>query len=258
VTEQEWKQLEDLVRKAQAGDEESLSAASEIIYVKLKRTVRALLWGKGPGGQDLFDEAWQDAMLMFVKTYRGIKEVRSLPNWLARTMQRFIWKQQRTRSRRQKESAQASECVTAPHHQIGTKSITIDGRQHEIKVYAPCDPPALPSRRQSLLTPLTDLIIETYAGTSFPDYAQDIDKRRVWEELRKALLTLPQRWALAVELVYFEEKSRSEAAQILGCSRKRVYKLLKMARKRLPALMACADRQESKLRAMVCVRAMKP
>ena len=131
--------------------------------------------------------------------------------------------------------------------------MTIDGRQHEIKVYAPCDSPAVPSRQQSLLTPLTDLIIETHATTSFPDYAQDIDKRRVWEQLHNALGTLPERWALAVELVYFEEKSRSEAAQILGCSRKRVYKLLKMARKRLRALIVCSDRQESKLRLEVCL-----
>jgi RNA polymerase sigma factor (sigma-70 family) len=238
VTEQEWKQLEDLVRKAQAGDKESLSAACEIIYAKLKRDVSALLWRKGAVRQDLFDEAWQDAMLMFVKSYGGINEVRSLRNWLARTVLRFVWKKQSPRSQRQEKAAQAFECVLAPPQQIGTKSITIDGQQREIKVYAPCDSPAAPSRQQSLLTPLTDLIIETQAGTSFPDYEQDIDTRRVWEELHNALVTLPKRWARAVELVYFEEKSRSEAAHILGCSRKRIYKILKMAKRRLRELLA--------------------
>lgn len=151
MTEQEWKQLEDLVRKAQVGDEESLSAACEIIDARLKRDVRALLWGKGVDGQDLFDDAWQDAMVMFVKGYRGITEARSLSNWLALTVLRFIWKEQWFRSRRQKEAAQVSERVPAPPLQIGTKSITIDGQQHEIKVYASCDLPVAPRRRQSLL-----------------------------------------------------------------------------------------------------------
>ena len=51
------------------------------------------------------------------------------------------------------------------------------------------------------------------------------------------LLQLPPRWRQAIELVCFEEENRIDAAETLGCSRKRLEKLLKNCRKRLRLLL---------------------
>ena len=92
MTEQEWRQLEDLWHKARAGDERTFSALCEIVDTKLKHIVTAILKGSGLRPKQSVEDAWQEAMLAFVKHYQQVDTIRRLPYWLATTALRAAWK----------------------------------------------------------------------------------------------------------------------------------------------------------------------
>jgi len=73
------------------------------------------------------------------------------------------------------------------------KSICIDGRQHLVRVFEPYKPPERLKSREPQFVELSDSILEKRGKTIAPDYARNIDRRRVWVGLQKALAKPPER-----------------------------------------------------------------
>jgi RNA polymerase sigma factor (sigma-70 family) len=235
MTDQDWKQLEEMLGKARAGEEYAFTEACRIIDQKLKRQVKAIVRQTGVRPEESVHDAWQEAMLAFVKHYQQVETIRHLPYWLAITALRAGWKDRWPRYSKKKKPEQMVEQTQQPPEPIGTKPLTIAGREYQVKIYA-SDPPAAPSERMPRLEPLTDSIIERYGKTTFPDYVRQIHNKRTLTEVLKALAHLRPRWRRAIKLVCLDERYPTEAAQILGCKKKRLEKLLKKSRKRLRLL----------------------
>ena len=247
MKEVEWKELEELWEKVRNGDREAFSAACDIVDSKLKGPVKAILRESGVRQTQSVEDAWQEAMVAFVKHHRKVRKIRSLPYWLAKTALRAAWTNRWPRYSKKKKPAQA---VEQPHQvpgPVGAKPMTVAGREYQVKIYAPGDPTAAPSEPRPRLEPLTQSNIEKFGKTIIPDYVELIHQERALAaasaELQEALKQLPPRWRLAIELVYFEEKSLSEAAKVLECGQQRIYKILKMAKRRLRELLGNCARE---------------
>lgn len=236
MTDQDWKQLEEMLGKARAGDEKAFDAACKMVDHKLKGVVGAILSASGVRQTQSVEDAWQEAMVAFVKHHRKVRKIRSLPYWLAKTALRAAWKNRWPRYSMKKKQGQAVEQTHQPEP-IATKPMTVAGREYQVKIYAPGDSPSVSTQPRPRLEPLTESTIEKFGKTIFPDYVERIHQERALAEasaeLEKALEQLPPRWGRAIELVYFEGKSLSEVAKVLGCSKQRIYKILKMAKRRL-------------------------
>lgn len=214
--QQEW--LFELVEQARNGDEEALNALCEILGNELKRWIESRLKVRWQDRQD----AHQEVILRVRHKVEQLRETGKFFAWLLRIVKE-VAKQQWAPclSRRRPEQGERPK-------QIGEKTIFIDGQQHVVRIFEPSIQQE--QARQPLLEPLSDSIITNWSNDNHPAYPSSIDFRR-------ALSKLPERWALAISLVFTEGYSRTEAAEIMGCSKNRVYRLHKKARKRLHLLL---------------------
>ena len=152
--------LVDVFEQSRAGNEEAFCRVCEIVDASLKPIVKRMLRRKGVVRTELFEEAWQEAMLAFVKHSRQVKRIRHLPYWLATTALRCAIKNQWPRHSGKKKQKQRVQQPAELPQPTGTKSVIIDGRQHEIKIYAPCSSPTTPLHFRPRLEQLTEDIIE--------------------------------------------------------------------------------------------------
>ncbi len=213
---QEW--LFEVVKQARNGNEEAKNALCEILENELKRWIESRLKVRSQDRQD----AHQEVILRVRRKIEQLREPGKFFAWLLRVV-KDVAKRQRPPclSRCKPEQEERPK-------QIGTKTILIDGQQHVVRIFEPSIQQE--QARQPLLEPLSDSIITNWSKDNRPTYPRSIDFRR-------ALSKLPERWALAISLVFTEGYSRTEAAEIMGCSKKVVYRLHKKARKRLQLLL---------------------
>lgn len=209
--------LLEVVKRARDGDEEAKHELCGILANELKRWIERRLNVK-----------WQDRgaahhdVIQRVRERIGqLQQPEKFLGWLRRVVveagKRHSAPYLRPLKRERKEQPK----------QIGTKTILVDGKAHVVRVFEASKPNP---PRQPRLEPLTDSIIMNWSKENRANYPRSVDFRR-------ALKELPERWLLAVILVFEEGYSRAEAAEIMGCSKNRIYKLHKKARKRLQLLL---------------------
>lgn len=114
--------------------------------------------------------------------------------------------------------------------QVRSKIVTIDGKEHVVKIFEPNPPRSEPPVKKLLLVPFSDSAIFNWSKSNRPDYLPKID-------IRKALAQLQRRWAIALLLMCVEHRSAEEVGEILGCSVPRVYRLVQLAKDRMRELM---------------------
>jgi len=249
--QREWKKwLDHVLKFARRGDERAMNALSLILETELKSKIGWKLRNKGVNWQDL-DAARHDVILAVRRTIRRLRLIKKFRGWLTRVAASVAKEyrpefvpaalQRHEKPKRAKRSADSEPRRKRPKQsvllksqqrrkrpkRIGTKPITIDGRQYKAKVYAPCYLPAELNRPIPLLEDLEKF------GESLGNHPN----RQSTADIRRALGKLPRRWLLALLLVYEYGCSRTEAAKIMAISRNRIFNLIKNARKRLRLLL---------------------
>lgn len=243
MTDQEWMQLADLLQKARTGDERAIGAVCEFIDSRMKLEITGWLWKAGVG--NYVDEAYQDVLLTVRRKIPQLEVIDCWKIWLWRVAMSMGGKY-RPRYVRYPRQKQPTQEVTGRPKLIGTHCVSINGQVYPVTVLEPYRPQEQKARRQRLFEPLSDSVITHWSRSNRPQYPVSID-------VRQALEKLPERWALAIQLVYFEGYSRTEAANIMGCSRTRIFKLLQKAKSRLRGLLAgYAQNDEAKSESRSC------
>jgi RNA polymerase sigma factor (sigma-70 family) len=231
MTAQERQQLSDLLEKAIRGDEQAIFGVCEFIDRHMKQETMNRL--SHAGVVFSVDEAYQEVLLTLRRKLSQLRVVDAFESWLWR-LEMSVAKKYRPRYAWDARSIRVEPQASEKPREIGAKTIQVDGKPEIARLFEPLAPQEKPPRRP-LFEPLTDVILAKASMSNRPNYPRKID---VW----KAVSILPERWALAIQLVYFEGYSRTEAATIMGCRRTRIFKLLQKSKNRLRGLLAAYGR----------------
>jgi RNA polymerase sigma factor (sigma-70 family) len=226
MTAQERQKLYELLEKAIRGDEQAISGVCEFIDRHMKQELLNRL--SNAGAASSLDDAYQDLLLTVQHKLSQLKVVDAFGSWLRR-LEMTVVKKYRPRYSSYTPTIPVEPTASDQRKQIGARTIQWDGKT---EIAGLSEPPARQEQppRRRLFEPVTDVIIAKASTSNRPNYTRTID-------VSNAISELPKRWALAIQLVYFEGYSRTEAANFMDCSKSRIFKLLQKAKNRLRLLL---------------------
>ncbi len=219
---EEWALLADLL----AIVENAVCDACEFVANHMEREIKGLLFKAG--ASDVPD-AYQQVHLELRRKLCQLRDIELFECWLRRVVHSAAKKSRKRCIRYSKVLPQTQEMPARPK-ELGSKTITIDGNPHIVRVFEPALPQEERSQRWPVFEPVSDGILANASMSNRPNYPCKID---LWEAIAK----LPLTWALAILVVYVLGFSAAEAAQIMGCSVDRVNKLLQKAKQRMRELL---------------------
>jgi RNA polymerase sigma factor (sigma-70 family) len=210
----EW--LFEVVEQSRGGNEEAKNILCEILGNQLKRwTIRKLK----VSSQDRAC-AVQAVIVRVRQRIDQLRKPETFPGWFRRVamdVSKQYWNPTQRRSKQKRPQPE----------QIGTKTISVGGQSHLVRIFGPR---TAEEPRQNLLVPLTDSIVSNWSQDNRPKHSLQID-------VRKALQQLPPRWVRALFLMHVEGFEAAEAGEILGCSEERIYRMVQRAKERLRVLL---------------------
>jgi DNA-directed RNA polymerase specialized sigma24 family protein len=223
MTREERHQLEELLEKAIRGDEQAISEVCEFIDKhKRSETMNRL---SRAGVVCSLDQAYQEVLVTVQHKLYQLRVVDAFESWLWR-LEMSVAAKLRPRYAQYARSIRVESQASGQPREIGTRIIVVEGKPQIVRIFESLAPEEQPSQRRPLFEPVSDRILANASISNRPNYPSKID---LW----KAIAKLPLRWALAILLVYVLGLSAAEAAQIMGCSRTRILKLVQKGKVRM-------------------------
>jgi RNA polymerase sigma factor (sigma-70 family) len=224
MTADEWEDLTNLLAVVQMAAYD----VCEFIDGHMKSEIEDRLCQAGV--PNYVEDAYHDVQVNVRRNMCQLEEIDLFEPWLVRISMSTAKKYRpRMLPNSKPFKKQKSKAAEKPL-EIGSKTITIDGKPHIVRVFEPNPAQDQITTRTPLFEPCSSSAIANWSKTNCQDYPRKID-------VRKALAKLNKRWAKALLLVYVEERTAAEAAEILDCTIPRVYRLVQFGKNRLRELL---------------------